>query len=98
MKQKVSLVLSGGGAKGIAHIGVIEELEKQNFEIVSLTGTSMGALVGGIYTLGKLEEFKKWLFALNKLKIFNLFDFSFSSQGLIKGDKVINELQKFIPD
>ncbi len=98
MKQKVSLVLSGGGAKGIAHIGVIEELENQNFEIASLTGTSMGALVGGIYALGKLEEFKKWLFALDKLKIFKLFDFTFSSQGLIKGDKVINELQKFIPD
>lgn len=98
MKQKVSLVLSGGGAKGIAHIGVIEELEKQNFKIASLTGTSMGAFVGGIYALGKMEEFKKWLFALDKLKIFKLFDFSFSSQGLIKGDKVINELKKFIPD
>ncbi len=98
MKQKVSLVLSGGGARGIAHIGVIEVLEKLNFEIVSITGTSMGALVGGIYALGKLDEFKTWLFTLDKLKIFKLFDFSFSSQGLIKGDKVINELKKFIPD
>ena len=98
MKQKVSLVLSGGGARGIAHIGVIEELKQQNFEIVSLTGTSMGALVGGIYALGKLDEFRNWLFELDKLKIFKLFDYSFSSQGLIKGDRVINELHKFIPD
>lgn len=98
MKQKVSLVLSGGGARGIAHIGVIEELEKQDFEIVSLTGTSMGALVGGIFALGKLEEFKDFLFTLDKLKIFKLVDFTFSSQGLIKGDKVINELKKFISD
>jgi NTE family protein len=98
MKQKVSLVLSGGGARGIAHIGVIEELEKLDFEIVSITGTSMGALVGGIYALGKLDEFKTWLFTLDKLKIFKLFDFSFTSQGLIKGDKVINELKKFISD
>jgi len=98
MKQKVSLILSGGGARGIAHIGVIEELEKRNFEIVSITGTSMGALVGGIHSLGKLDEFKTWLFTLDKLKIFKLFDFSFSSQGLIKGDKVINELKKFISD
>ena len=52
MKKKVSLVLSGGGARGIAHIGVIEELEKQGFEIQSIAGTSMGALVGGIYAAG----------------------------------------------
>jgi NTE family protein len=98
MKQKVSLVLSGGGARGIAHIGVIEELKKQDFEIVSITGKSMGALVGGIYALGKLEEFKNWLFELDKLKIFKLLDFSFTPQGLIKGDKVFNELKKFISD
>lgn len=98
MKQKVSLVLSGGGARGIAHIGVIEELEKRDFEIVSITGTSMGALVGGIYAIGKLEEYKTWLYALDKLKVFKLLDFSFTSQGLVKGDRVINELKKFISD
>ena len=58
MKQKVSLVLSGGGARGIAHIGVIEEIEKQGYEIVSVSGTSMGAVVGGVYAIGKLKEFK----------------------------------------
>lgn len=98
MKQKVSLVLSGGGARGIAHIGVIEELEKLDFEIVSITGTSMGALVGGIYALGKLDEFKKWLYNLDKLEVFKLLDFTFSSQGLVKGDRVINELKKFTKD
>jgi len=98
MKQKVSLVLSGGGARGIAHIGVIEELEKQGYEICSVTGTSMGALVGGIYALGKLEEYKNWLFTLDKLKIFSLIDFSFSSQGLIKGDRVFSKMKEFISD
>lgn len=98
MKQKVSLVLSGGGARGMAHIGVIEELEKQNFEIVSITGTSMGALVGGIYATGKLEAYKTWLYSLDKMKIFKLLDFSFSSQGLVKGDRIINELKSFISD
>ncbi len=98
MKQKVSLVLSGGGARGIAHIGVIEELDKQDFEIASVTGTSMGALVGGMYTLGKLDEFKTWLYKLDKLEVFKLLDFSFSAQGLVKGDRVINELKKLIPD
>lgn len=98
MGQKVSLVLSGGGARGIAHIGVIEELQKQGFEIFSVSGTSMGALVGGVYALGKMEEYKKWLFTLDKIKVFNLVDFTLSTQGLIKGDKVLGKMKDFIPD
>ena len=98
MKQKVALVLSGGGARGLAHIGVIEELEKHDFEIVSITGASMGAVVGGVYALGKLEAFKKWMFTLDRMKVFNLVDFTFSSQGLIKGDKVFKRMKEFIAD
>jgi NTE family protein len=98
MNQKVSLVLSGGGARGIAHIGVIEELEKQGFDIFSISGTSMGALVGGVYALGKMEAYKQWLFTLDKKKIFNLLDFTLSSQGLVKGDRVFNKMKEFISD
>ena len=98
MKQKVSLVLSGGGARGLAHIGVIEEFEKQGYEIVSISGTSMGALVGGIYALGKMEEYKEWMYSLDKMKVFNLIDFALGSQGLIKGDKVFRKMKQFIPD
>lgn len=98
MKQKIALVLSGGGARGIAHIGVIEELERQNFEITSIAGTSMGALVGGVYALGKLQEFKKWICSLDKIRVFKLVDFTFSTQGLVKGDKVLNTMQEFITD
>ncbi|MDA3952133.1 MAG: patatin-like phospholipase family protein [Bacteroidales bacterium] len=98
MKQKVSLVLSGGSARGIAHIGVIEEIERQGYEIVSVSGTSMGSMVGGIYALGKLEEFKNWLYTLDKMRVFNLVDFTFSSQGLVKGDKVFNTMKEFIHD
>jgi NTE family protein len=98
MKQKVSLVLSGGGARGIAHIGVIEELEKHGFEITSVSGTSMGALVGAVYALGKMEEYKDWLYTLDRRKIFSLVDFTFSKQGLIKGDKVLKTMKEFILD
>ena len=98
MNQKVSLVLSGGGARGFAHIGVIEELQKNGFDIVSVTGTSMGAVVGGMLALGKLEEFKQWTVSLDKLKVFNLMDFTFSAQGIVKGDRVLNALKEFIPD
>lgn len=98
MKQKAALVLSGGGARGIAHIGVIEELEKQGFEITSIAGTSMGALVGGAFALGKMEALKMWLSSLDRLKVFNLLDFTLSSQGFIKGDKVFKKMKEFITD
>ncbi|MCK4663150.1 MAG: patatin-like phospholipase family protein [Bacteroidales bacterium] len=98
MKQTISLVLSGGGARGIAHIGAIEELEKQGFEIKSIAGTSMGAFVGGIYALGKMQEYKEWVFTLDKLDVFKFLDFTFSSQGLIKLDRVFKKMKKFIPD
>lgn len=96
--NKVSLVLSGGGARGIAHIGVLEELEKQGFEIHSITGTSMGAVVGGIYAAGKLNAFKDWLLELDKIDVFNLVDFTLFNKGFIKGDDAIEKLSDFIPD
>ena len=94
----MALVLSGGGARGLAHIGVIEELEKQGFEITSISGTSMGALVGGIYAVGELQKYKNWMYTLDKIDVFKLIDFTFSSQGLIKGDRIFNKMKKFIPD
>ena len=98
MGKKVALVLSGGGARGIAHIGVIEELENQGFEIKSISGTSMGALVGGIYATGKMQEYKNWMYTLNKLEVFNLVDFNFGIQGFVKGDRVFKKMKEFIPD
>ncbi|MBT3382474.1 MAG: phospholipase [Prolixibacteraceae bacterium] len=98
MKQKVALVLGSGGARGTAHIGVIRELEKRGYEITSISGTSMGALVGGIYASGKLDEYESWLRSLSKIDMFNLVDFTLSTSGIIKADKVLKEIQKFIPD
>ncbi len=98
MRKKIALVLSGGGARGIAHIGVIEELLGRGYVISSISGASMGALVGGVFATGKLEEFKSWMCSLDKLKVFSLVDFTFSSNGLIKGDKVLNAIKEFVPD
>jgi NTE family protein len=98
MGKKVSLVLSGGGARGIAHIGVIEELEKHGLEIISISGTSMGALVGAVYSIGKMEEFKNWIYTVDKLDVFKFIDFTLSSQGLVKGDRVFKKMKEFIPD
>ncbi len=98
MKQKVALVLSGGGARGIAHIGVIEELESRGYEITSIAGTSMGSVVGGVYAAGKLDVLKEWLFTMDKLKVLKMVDFSFSKQGLVKGDRVSGRMKRLIAD
>jgi len=98
MKPSASLVLSSGGARGIAHIGVIKELERQGFEIKSIVGASMGALVGGIYASGNLNVFRDWLCQLDKKAVFNLVDFTLSTKGIVKGNKVIKELKKMVPD
>jgi len=98
MTKKVALVLSGGGARGLAHIGVIEELLKRKYEITSIAGTSMGALIGGVYAQGKLTEFRNWVTALDQFEVFKLVDFTFSSAGLVKGEKVLNTIKEFIPD
>ena len=96
-KQKVALVLSMGGARGIAHIGVIEELLRHNFEITSIAGSSMGAMVGAMYASGKLEECKEWLYSWDKRKMWELADLTLSRDGLVKGDRFIKELKQIIP-
>jgi NTE family protein len=97
-KQKVALVLSSGGARGVAHIGVIEELIARNFEISSLAGSSMGAVVAGLYATGSLHDYTQWLLKLDKSDVFAMMDFTFSTSGIIKGEKVFNTIKKFIPD
>ena len=98
MKQSIALVLGSGGARGLAHIGVIEEFEKQGFEINSVAGTSMGALIGGLYAMDKLQDYKEWSLTLDIVNVFNLIDFTFSSQGLIKADRVFKKMKTFITD
>ena len=97
-KKKVSLVLSSGGARGIAHIAAIEELESRGYEICSVAGTSMGAFIGGVYASGNLEPFKKWMYSLKTREIIKLIDFSFSSNGLVKGERIFQELANLFPD
>jgi len=97
-KKTVSLVLSSGGARGMAHIGAIEALEESGYEIASIAGCSAGALIGGIYATGQLPKFKDWICNLDRVDVFSLMDFTFSSKGFIKGDRVFGELKKLIAD
>ncbi len=95
-KQKVALVLSSGGARGLSHIGVIEELEKRNYEITSISGASIGSVIGGAYAAGGLDIYKKWVLNLTKREVFKLMDFTLSSYGLMKGEKVFEEMKSRI--
>lgn len=98
MKKNVALVLSSGGARGLAHIGAIEELERRGYCITSIAGCSMGALIGAMYAAGKLAEVKEWMMQLDKKKILSLVDFSFSLNHLVKGEKVMDALKEIVPD
>lgn len=91
-------MLGGGGARGIAHIGVIEELERRGYEITSVAGTSMGALVGGMYASGNLQAFKEWMCSLDRYKVFSLMDLSLGGSGWVKGDRVIGAMKRLVPD
>ncbi len=98
IKKKVALVLSSGGARGLAHIGVIEELESRGYEISSVSGTSIGAVVGGAYAAGALNEYASWVRSLTKTEVLRLMDFTLSLNGVMKGEKVFDEMKKRIPD
>ena len=95
---KVALVLASGGSRGLAHIGAIEVLEERGFEITSVSGASMGALVGGVYAAGGLDAFKEWMKTVDRMKVFNLMDFTIGNGGFVKGERVIDELKSIIPD
>ncbi len=96
--KNVALVLSGGGARGMAHIGVIEEILKNGYTITSIAGTSIGAMIGGVYVSGKLPEFSDWITSLHRLDVVRLLDFAIGKNGFIKGEKVFKEMKTFLND
>ena len=96
--KTVSLVLGSGGARGLAHIGVIHELQENGYQIQSIAGCSVGALIGGIFAAGKLDEFEHWVSAITKLDIVTLLDIAWGKEGLVKGDKIINKLVDLVGD
>src|SRR5512138_43131 len=94
----VSLVLGSGGARGLAHIGVIQWLTENGYVIRSIAGASIGALVGGIYAADKLEIYAEWVLALERMHVLRLLDPTIGSPGLFKGERVIGVLRDLIGD
>ncbi len=97
-RSTVALALGAGGAKGLAHIGAIEEIERQGYTITAVAGTSMGSLIGGIYAMGKLDVYRDWVGTLARLDVLRLLDWSWSGGGLIKGEKLMDTLRNLIGD
>jgi NTE family protein len=95
-KQRVSLVLGSGGARGLAHIGIIQWLEENGYRIESISGASMGALVGGIYAAGKLDAYRDWVCALRRADVLRFLDLAFRGSGLIKGDRIMDKLRTMV--
>ena len=98
MAKDVALVLSSGGARGLAHIGAIEELEAQGYRITSIAGSSMGALIGGVFAAGKLEEFREWMKTIDRRKMLELTDFSLGLNHIVKGSRILEAIMEFVPD
>lgn len=97
MAKRIALVLGSGGARGYAHIGVIEALEARGYEIGCIAGCSMGAVVGGIYASGKLAQYKAWIESLDYLDVLRLLDVSFRL-GAIRGEKVFGKIRELLGD
>lgn len=95
-KKSVSLVLGSGGARGLAHIGVTQVLGERGYEVQSISGSSMGALIGGIYAAGKLDVYAEWVCALDRMNVLRLLDVSFSGAAIFKGERIINTLRELI--
>ena len=99
MGKKVALVLGSGGARGLAHIGAIEALEEHGYTISSIAGCSMGSIIAGMYAAGQLKDAKDWFLQVDMQLIWRMIDFNLlSTNSLVKGQRIIAELQKVVPD
>ncbi|MEN8303439.1 MAG: patatin-like phospholipase family protein [Campylobacterota bacterium] len=95
--RRVSLVLGSGGARGMAHVGIIKWLEEHGYEIESISGCSIGALIGGFYASGKLDIFTEWIEEVDGIDLLKLLDFS-GSGGFVSGDKIVAKMEELVGD
>ncbi|MCV9388404.1 patatin-like phospholipase family protein [Reichenbachiella ulvae] len=96
MSKTISLVLGSGGARGLAHIGIIHWLEEHGYEIKSISSCSIGAAVGGAYAAGQLQGFETWIRSFDRKDVFSMMDFVLSKDGFVKGDKIMSAINEII--
>ncbi|WP_448003626.1 patatin-like phospholipase family protein [Agromyces bauzanensis] len=93
---RVALALGSGGARGYAHIGVIQVLEERGYEIVSVAGSSMGAAVGGLYAAGVLPEYTDWVRTLTQRDVLRLLDPKLKAPGAIRAEKIMSRVSDLL--
>ncbi len=96
--KRVALALGGGGARGCAHVGVVRELQARGAEIVAISGTSMGSVIGAMYATGNLDAYADWLSSLNQRDVFKLLDPAIRNPGMISGEKVMQRIREYTKD
>lgn len=96
--KTVALTLGSGGARGYAHIGAIEILVERGYEIIAISGCSMGALIGGVFAAGKMKDYKDWVTGLGQFDVLKLLDVTFNSVGAIRGEKIFSVVREMIGD
>jgi NTE family protein len=94
--KRVALALGSGGARGYAHIGVIDELRDRGYDIVGIAGSSMGALVGGLQAAGKLDEFADWAKSLTQRAVLRLLDPSIATAGVLRAEKILDAVRDIL--
>lgn len=92
----ISLALGSGGARGLAHIGVIRAVEQQGWKIGAIVGSSIGALIGGCYAAGRLDDYAEWVQELTEFNVLRYLDVAWGGAGLIKGQMLMQTLQMFV--
>ncbi|MGI6232568.1 MAG: patatin-like phospholipase family protein [Prevotella sp.] len=97
-RRDVALVLSSGGARGLAHVGAINALTEKGYHITSVSGTSFGSIVGAVYAAGHLDDFREWMKTIDRKRMLQLSDFSIGPAHILKGIRIIKEMQTFVPD
>ena len=97
--RTAAVVLGSGGARGYAHIGALDAIAARGLEVVAVSGTSMGALIGGLFASGGLEDYREWVLGLGWADVMRLVDLSpLSSMGAIRGDKLFATVGDMIGD
>ena len=88
--------MGSGGARGLAHIGVIRVLEREGWHIGAIAGSSMGALIGGFYAAGRLDDYAEWVQELTEFNVLRYLDIAWGGAGMLKGEMLMGTLQEFV--
>ncbi|TCP91079.1 patatin-like phospholipase [Rhizobium sp. PP-CC-2G-626] len=97
-KTRIALALGGGAARGWAHIGVLRALDEEGIPVGMIAGTSIGALVGGCYLAGKLDELEAFARSLTMRRIAGLLDLAIGGGGLFGGLRLTKRMQEHLDD